>query len=116
MNASQREDNAWIAEHVFGWQRGKLWGNGNGEWIVDGKTYPDAPSWSQTPFYSTDPAATFELESKCAEELGLAGDGMIVWFQNGLWHHGIADRTEWMTEAPTRGESACAFARKLFTK
>lgn len=43
-----------VATKVMGWKRGLQWGNGNGEWIIDGKGYDvHHISWDTTPPFST---------------------------------------------------------------
>lgn len=56
-----------VAEQVFGWKRGKRWGNGNGEWIFpQGETY-FRNDWDGTPNYSTDIAAAWSVVEKLAK-------------------------------------------------
>ena len=69
--------------------------------------------------FVSDPAATFEVESKCAEKLSQNGQAMVITFDGADWFH--YNSVDWANDRiinpgyPTRGESACAFARKLFT-
>ena len=58
-----RELDALVAEKVMGWVRGRRYGNGNGEWIIDGKTSVSR-TWDSTPSYSTSIAAAWEVVEK----------------------------------------------------
>lgn len=81
-----RELDFWIAERVMGWKRGAKWGNGNGEWIIDGKGYDHHhTSFGQTPRFTTDPAAAMQVLEKCIGKTPLekieilkAGDEWLV--------------------------------------
>lgn len=48
-----------VAEKVLGWQRGRRYANGNGDWIIAGQSH--APSWDQTPRFSRDIAAAWAV-------------------------------------------------------
>lgn len=68
--ASEQSLNMDIAEKVLGWKRGQRFGNGNGQWIVDGK---EGPYWSATPRFSSDMNAAMRMEDRIAE-LGLQAE------------------------------------------
>lgn len=66
-NLSDRQLDALVAERVMGWVRGHRWGNGNGEWIIDGELYEKHRiSWDRTPRYSTGIAAAMQVEDRIA--------------------------------------------------
>jgi formylglycine-generating enzyme required for sulfatase activity len=41
-----------VAERVMEWERGRRYGNGNGEWIIPGREDKFPFTWSQTPQFS----------------------------------------------------------------
>lgn len=55
-----------IAERVMGWKRGERYGNGNGEWQrpTDDPKRSGRLTWEQTPRYSTDIAAAWQVVEK----------------------------------------------------
>lgn len=110
-----RELDAWIAEKVFGWKRGKMFGNGNGEWIVDDKGYKEgAPSWNMTPRYTADPAACSLVRKACFLKLREMGECVEVWYdENDLF--GIMLNGK-LTLAATEEICWCLFAKALFEK
>lgn len=106
-----RELDFWIAENVLGWQRGKKWGNGNGEWTINGLGYAHhGKSWGQTPSFTADPAAA-----------------MMVWKQILSRYSPVSRQRQtdgfyyvWINNVQAEGETLeiaiCRFARKLFEK
>lgn len=58
-----RELNVLVAEKVLGWTRGPRWGNGNGQWFIDGK---EGPTWDTMPRFSKDIRAAIEVEDRIA--------------------------------------------------
>lgn len=109
-----REIDFWIAENVFSWKRGKTYANGNGEWIVNGGSYPNAPTYDQTPCYTTDPAAAMTVLEKCAENTKDL-DCIYLGKVHDEWVVGI-DSIKKEEVAETLPLAIAKFARKLFTK
>lgn len=60
-----RELDALIAERIMGWVRGRRYGNGNGDWIIDGKE--GRRTWETTPRYSSDSAAAMQVFQRLRE-------------------------------------------------
>jgi len=57
-----REMDALVAERVMGWTLGRRYANGNGEW--QGHPHGGTLTWDQTPRYSTDIRAAWEVVEK----------------------------------------------------
>lgn len=83
---TDRERNMMIAEKIFGWVRGPRWGNGNGGWTIDGKSYNEHHiSWNNTPRYSTDISAAMQVVEKMRERNYLVGIGNSFGDPQGQW-------------------------------
>lgn len=62
MQVSEHERNMQLAERGLGWQRGRRWGNGNGEWIFPATGWhPTRNDWDGTPRFGSDIALTWRL-------------------------------------------------------
>ena len=68
------EKDRWILEKIYGWKRGKPFGNGNGEWIYKGNVIC---TWQTAPSVTTGAAASDALDDKILEKLG--EDGYQIW-------------------------------------
>ena len=109
-----RELDIEIAEKIMEWERGKRWGNGNGEWIIDGKPYiKHFISWELTPRYSTSIEAAWQVLEKLREQ-GFAF--AVQWMgrrepqqlpQNGKWIVVIEGHERDAIQAPTAPLAIC---------
>lgn len=120
-----------VAERVMGWKRGRTFGNGNGEWIIDGKGYDyHHISWEVTPKYSTDIAAAWEVLEKVASENWLISIeravnlGKITGISSGLgWKPSFFASAQWplkrdrregcVINAPTAPLAICRMSLKI---
>jgi hypothetical protein len=98
--AAGRELDALVAEKVMGWQRGRRYGNGNGEWIIDGKTSVSR-TWDSTPHYSTDIAAAWLVVERTTRERDWRWQISVV---RGLAHVWLVPIWHAATEADLRAQ------------
>lgn len=71
---SDRELDLAVAEHVMGWKRGRIFGNGNGEWVQPKETSYFRTDWQGTPSFST----RIEHAFLVVEEMRRRGSVVIV--------------------------------------
>lgn len=124
-----RELDAWIAEHVMGFEerpcyRGSARIEGMTFYVANGRSVTGEASKGnhQFPKYTTDPAAAMEVLKKCAEECDMpieidrkrdkkTGNWRI---ESGTMAQGLLAIAP--PECNTLELAICLFAKKLFTK
>jgi hypothetical protein len=112
---SGRELNFAIAERVMGWERGKRYGNGNGEWIIPDWKQVLPLTWSRTPQFCESIEAAMQIVEKLRER--------GVWTQIQTFIHTTQVRVEMGVPSSecqewgaTAAEAICKCALKAVAK
>lgn len=113
----KRELDAWIAEHVFGWDLDSA--NFPSGYDVAFCGYPpDSKRWRGialphvVPHYTTDPAAIMEVLKKCADVTNVE---LSFWNVTRRWSVG-SQSLDGPEKADTLELAICQFAKRLFEK
>jgi hypothetical protein len=69
MRKADRALDTEVAIKVMGWKRGRLYGNGNGEWIIPQRDNENDPlTWDQTPAFSAKIETAWRVVEKLQEQ------------------------------------------------
>lgn len=106
----ENELNKWISENVFGWTIVRRYGNGNGEYFLDGKF---VAYFDHLPKFSTDPAAAFMVLQACYRKLPVRISDLTVSTVHRVMVSSYDEK--FISQSESLEMAICLFAQKLFT-